>query len=430
MIRLLMVTVSLCLVSFAQAGPATDDFKLDLKGYDFSDYKPRECLAIETCLSLDEMTKRIITHNLETKGGAERVFMARHRVGIALGKIIPTINLNSALGFSVGDYTSAVSSLLGFAFPSNWYNWKGAKLQVEAQKQSYFALLANQRNSLENLSINILMSYERLKILRYYTKLVKRLIKRLFFQIERKNRKVSKEALGIVFNIKAKINIAKSQQKSTLMDMIAALRIALNWSDKEGPVNVSGFEKIPSLDNESVWLGKEFFAEVKFKSPELKNLHLLIRAATLNKKSVSFSFLHPGSSNSPFGLSYYYDIRLAKSKLNLINIEKEKVNRQLESVVAETINLQNTALAIYKKGLQARHSMLAPAESLVDNVYYLEEFFDLEKALRFFDYLIASDEVINSSRFVYLQALANKKRMLLKGPFYENLSSYLPEKAN
>ena len=43
-----------------------------------------------------------------------------------------------------------------------------------------------------------------------------------------------------------------------------------------------------------------------------------------HKKSVSFSFLHPESSNSPFGLSYYYDIRLAKSKLNLINIEKSK----------------------------------------------------------------------------------------------------------
>ena len=180
------------------------------------------------CLSLDTIVKNAQSNSFESQEYAEQVYQARHQIGKQLGRLVPQISLNLGAQTSAQDLWQVVPSLVGFIYPSNWYNWNEAKQLYEAQRYSYMTLIANHTNIAISLYINIHAQQHALRIASHYDKEISKSIAFVEGQIEDVGRFIDPEMMGILKSIQSRIQYSMEVTKNSISEMLPQLANATN----------------------------------------------------------------------------------------------------------------------------------------------------------------------------------------------------------
>lgn len=128
--------------------------------------------AKTTSYTLDEIVEFTKRLNYQVRADAFRVYKARNEVDVAMGKIPPYFNLHMALEIINQDYYTVASHLVGFLWPSNWYNLFEATELSRSKLFAYKAVVSNQINGVKNLYYEIAMVAAKKKLLEAQQKLI------------------------------------------------------------------------------------------------------------------------------------------------------------------------------------------------------------------------------------------------------------------
>ena len=319
------------------------------------------------------------------------------------------------------------SSLVGFVFPSHWYQWKESKYLAQAEKESYKTFLANRLNEIQNIYHNIHLIIVQDHILSHYHSKIKKIIKKVIYQKETLNRELDPEQLGILYTIRAQLSQRKKKVQFELKRLYPHIAYAIAYDRDWTKI---ALKKIPFTEeglDETLCVSEKIMNEISEKSTELKTINYLKVAARYAKKSYYVDFITPRGQGS-FGVGYKKRIKIATSKIHLLDIQSEKAQANLKLSLHNAIYKSNEAVRLYRNSIKMQVAMEGPMQSLIDNILNLEEVFDIEKALRFFDFSLEADTATNLNWHLRLIAQNHLDRLLWKGHKLDQINFLVSEK--
>ena len=386
--------------------------------------KKKQCKA-EQCLHLDEVVERAKKYSYSSKAKFGQMARARLRIQVKMASLFPSVNLMNTLSAATLNLT-AIPDLLGFLFPSNWYNWKESKLIYLAQRESYKALLANQVSGAQELYYYLHQELIEADIYKHYYKLMDDLIAYL----EQEQGSSDKNAYGISrikaldADIKVKALLLENDFKDTLplLAHMVALPINEDWDKSSVDILV-----LPDLSNKKKKDANIHFKEVTDVSPELKSIKYLLHASKYSYLSRKFQFLNPGPNTEvAFGLGYFSGLEIKKSNQGKIQNQFDQTQSQLKVNVHAMFLNYNTAIDTYKESIVGREATTYLMQSIFDRfkktgqVFFDELVDSISAALNF-------DLKKNRAQHYFLLSQIKIDRLLLSSKEYEDLDSYLPE---
>jgi hypothetical protein len=369
------------------------------------------------CFGLDELIKFTLSQGFASREKAEQVYRARLEINKKLSGLLPSLNIGRVVGAVQGNMFEVVSGCVGFIFPSRWFKWQESKKYAKAEVMSYKTLLANQVNMMETLYFNIHTYLINRDILAHYHGLLARIITYLERQKALLSRPVSDEHLGFLHTVQARIG-AKLVGVQSLLDSLTADLAALfvfegDWKLLEiARLDLPGIEISAAPHPDTLW------HLVESHSSELKGIEYMVGAAEKSLKARYFDFFDPNGGN--LGFSYVSDLKIGKSELTSVAIQKEKIQTNLRLALTQALNNQGTAISYYHNGWDQALSLQAVGKNLEDHIASYDPL-ELAKFSRFIDNAIEADMQINTSMHLFQITVNSLRRLLWQGHFYEQI---------
>ena len=388
-----------------------------LQKYDHFRKIEQKCTK-NNCLNMDQIITHGIEYGYDTNLEAERLYRARQQIGLRLGSLFPHFNLNNVIMISEKNFFQAAISFLGFIYPSNWFKWSATKRQAKAKEESFKMFLANRINQLEILYLNIHLLTRQQDILKHYKKQIIQVINKVIYQNKVLNRTIDAEQLGLLYLVKNRIQtqIATTSQNIglSLSELAYAISYARDWQE----LSLQRFTLI-IIKPKKYDLNKLILNSHQV-SPELKTISYLKKATSIQYKSLYFDFLHPESSLS-LGLKTIHTVKISRSKIRELDLQWHQTMDNIKlAMLTSTLNY-NHSNYIFKKVSAGKFSLEGPTQALIDNLFNINEVFDIEKPLRYFAFSREIDLQLNALLHLNLIAQSNIKRLLLKGKHYSNI---------
>jgi outer membrane protein TolC len=332
-------------------------------------------------LKLDPESVRdmLLSDNTSLRSQANRVLRARDQVNIARANLLPQINLGALLYASSPMFmVSAVSYLLPFLMPGNWFEVFKQKDLYKADKVAFKLARLNTYASAYSL---------------YHSILTDNLARQSMAEDVADLRQIEKIILvrtqtggaqpGDLENVQGQRSFAEARlhkMDALLVDELAAMRFTLALSlDRDirvtpDEVDVSMLEQLP------LQTAVDRVVEV---APEAVQLQYLIRAAKWDKWQRIFGFLSTPTASSvagadepasftslrvtgglSFGLGYFPTIKLSERNMTDLRIREDEMHLefarlletttlQLDEAKARVTNTQDAEVAL-RKAYQAK----------------------------------------------------------------------------
>ena len=383
----------------------------------FIDSKSRICEPPH-CFSFTQVIKNTLEAGFDSREKAEKVYQARLNVHNKVSAFLPSINLGAVMSLAQANFFSVIPSLVGFAFPSNWFAFKESNKLLDAEMSSYRTLLANQVTTVGSLYITIHNHLTNRDILIYYHDLISRAINYINKQEALLSRKVESEDIGYLQNMLARVEKQLLQVQSLIDDLLPELASLFNFKGDWQKIDIEALDF--SVPHEIIPTDPDSYLSLVIeKSSELATLKSLEKAAGLSRKSRYFNFLDPDSDG--LGFNYATKLKIAKSQQDQIGIRVERMENNLKLALIHALNAYNTAVESYKNGEQQIETLKPSAGGLSAHLLSFDDL-DLERIERYFENAIKADIQKNTSMHMFMQSIASLDRLKWKGDIYEDIA--------
>ena len=363
--------------------------------------------------------------NYDIRANAEKVYRARQRIRVAMGRLLPSLNFGTIMAGVQQDYFDLIPSLLGFLFPSNWFRWKESKLYFQAERRNYGVMIANEINAVESLAYRIhsVMVLEQV----YVTNLVK--VKKVV-EIAQKRAEAGEDTADMTLEFE-NIEIRMEHDLSVLRNEISkqlselansiALDLGTDWNQFQiAPI------RLPSLDHKDPLDADEIIDEIMKKSLERKAFAYLRMAAKYSKYNRAFQFLSPnGDVDGSFGFGYFAYVNIGRSNEREIEVKQEELDSNILVATRKAVADHNVALDLYQQstsGLKNAHDWYEVSVAKFEEGGQYEPM-EYVKAL---ESLLAFNSRVYQSQHYYLISKAQIDRLRWKRSYYRDLLKLAP----
>ena len=367
--------------------------------------------------------------NYSVRANAERVYRARQRIRVAMGRLLPSLNFGTIMAGVQMDYFDLVPSLLGFLFPSNWFRWKESKLYFQAERRNYATMIANEINAVESLAYRVHSIKVLEQIYVFYLGKVNGIV-----EVAKKRAAAGEDTADISLkfeNIALKmahdIDVLRNEtqkQQSNLAHAIA-LDLSKDWDNFDiAPI------RLPDLSNKRPMDSATILDEIFRKSLEIKAFAFLRKAAKYSKYNRSFQFLSPnGDADGSFGFGYFAYVNIGKSKEREIEVKQEELNSNLKTATRKAVADYNLALRLFKRSVSGFENAeswygVLDAKFKEGGEYVPAEYVDA------FESLLAFKSRVAQAQHYFLISKAQIERLRWNRSHYRGLLEFSPnEKA-
>lgn len=272
--------------------------------------------------TLDELISLSKRFNFQNKQKALEAYQSQRNVQVQVGKILPYLNLHMVLEVANQDYSSPISHLIGFIYPSNWYDLFEAKELSASQVSSFKSLVANQITSIENYYYAVSQFSKLLALYKEEQNTINAVVARIEKAIEAGE--MNNDGL-------LDIRLTKTELEKEVLDIQHSLRtMRLDLAKAVGIPSPywDGFE-LASIDFPNDFelpRGSEEQLDriITRNSFDLATWEYLIRASRENTESRKWRFFHPDTDAAgSLGFGRAADIDIGRSETFKL-IEKKK----------------------------------------------------------------------------------------------------------
>lgn len=298
-------------------------------------------------MSLGDIVESTKHNNYETKAAAERVFRARANINMAIGNLMPSLNFQTVLAGAQGDFFDMAASLIGFAFPSNWFKLDAKKSEFEAERYGYAVMLANQVNTVEVL-------FYRLQLMKSTIDLYETQLKSIAHIFDKVTQQVMIGEQLIDHQLRLdNLMILLEQDKALLGKAYAIIKYNLAFAIGLPPEEWNAFEIHPEtlldLSIVSNLSGDDIVDEVVSNSLELKEMMHLVEASKSSAKGRQFEFLSPGGQKeAALGFGYASYVAAGKSKTKELQVKETQFQANLHRATYKAVEEYNNSLTLFE----------------------------------------------------------------------------------
>lgn len=418
---------------------SVEDFEYALGGASkrFSTWDPNDtsyngqipCTASK-CVTLDEAVNSAVAQGFPSREGIETVYQARKRILVALGRILPRLEIDIGHAIHPAGIFDVFSNLLGFLVPSNWFDWRESKLIYKAEQSSYLGLLRDQVTDTEVLFYNLHRIAVDIEIYKYYAKNVGALVDNIR---QTANNSVSNEDVLQLENKLRELN-ADAAFLDSVLRSVDNYDIAYAMGYEPGeyesvnilPIDLPDLSSAPPIEAINAEL-----ESAKAQSDRLQTVRFLRRAAKYAHLSRIFSFLRTGGggAGTTIGISLGFDIigdvQIAESEMRRLDIVLKQVASEIEVIYRRTITNANGSVDVYKQYEEAKNANRELFLSVFDR-YNREGVLTTTNLLRAIDWAVKFETNRNFVQHYYLTMLSQRNRVTLAGPRYAGLEDRVP----
>ena len=393
----------------------------------YDDQKEQKCQH-EKCYTLKEIVRNIKKDNYDMRDKLETLVQARHNIKVKLGRIIPSFRMSMGVSAGLMDFT-AVPSLLGFLFPSNWFNWKESKLFYLAQRQSYKTLLANQIVSGVELYFILHKEFVETDIYSHYYDLIENLEKFFSSEMKKENSSISLSDIKRLEAFKSSSTITSILLQNDFKDTFPLIANLMAMPiDSRWDLASIDLHKLPKLDTFEKMDANAYYEKVINLAPEIKTIEYLLLAMNYTKKARKFSFLTPQAGvDDGFGFGYFSQLKVIRSKKRQLEVKKEKSASLLKVAIHALLLNHNAAIDTYNESIKGRKS----AQFLLDSMfkeYENTKKIDMDELIEVVRSALSFDLTRNFSQHYFFANKNKINRMFLEGEHFSHLDKLIPKK--
>ncbi len=305
-------------------------------------------------LNPDSLRKLVINDNLSILIAANRVHIAKDQVGIARGRLFPSLNLGTLL-LTAGNPTFAVANiefLVPFLVPSRWFDFFEAKYLRQAEKLSFRLMQLNTYASALSLYFTLMSDRDLKASLHNETETLR--------QIEQtvESHMIVGAAPEVDFKRaraqRALAEITESKVNDLLFDEVATLRHTLVESPETQftfePANsapstaesLSVAEAVPQAIEKSLELDQMYWLEKSSRVERWKKVFGFMSSSSLatsqaNPTSMAFNNLHMSAGFS-LGFDYFPSISLTNHNIYEQQLRQKEVKAELSETIESALN--------------------------------------------------------------------------------------------
>ena len=376
--------------------------------------------------SIAELVTQTQFADLKIRENAENLFQKHQSIKVAIGRIIPSLNLNLILNIFSESYLDVATSALSFLLPANWFRWKESKLIYEAERYSYVSLIANEINTIISASYRI--HYIK-SLFQMYTDYLAELYKVVLRQEAiYETGESNLQSLLSLKNFLIKIKTDRDTLELDLAQLKISLANGLGLPQEEWPSFDLEDLVLPNLADQKELDLSTFTSERLERSPEIINLDYLILASKFAMKTRIFEFMTPvASADSALGTGFPSYVRVQKSMTRQLKIRRKDTLRTLESGLKETALSFNTMIKLYKLNslaLANEHQIQYAIHAKIMN----DQTFKIEEIIANFEDLFRFRSRMLDAQHKFLIAQEQIRRFLLNPPHYDRLIELAPSK--
>lgn len=423
---------------YSLALPLCSEQKYKLGLFDFKADYPSECDANENCYKVDDLVKRALEFGLESRMEIQMLFQARSEVRSRIANILPQINvigvlstvITSAATRSPAIGTDAVIPLVGFLFPSRWFEIQSSRRLRDAEAESLNTLFADRAQAIQHFYFDIQTQIWSIRILEFYIHELERVVSHLHHQRIGTKRRASHEDIAVLENIRAGLmyDVAFVDNLSASYPRLASaigLDPARDWSFlRVEPHNIEEFGHV------NLHQYNEFYPKALELSTEIKNVSKLLAAAKEIKRSLYFDYFDPASGHD-LGFGNGYRLKIARSQIHVLNVLMLRTKMQLSTAIHSAINNYNDSITAYPGVEEGLNKLVILRHAVERHINDNKAPLDIMKFVRYFQY--AKDQALRfaQSYFIFKGAETDLNRYTWNGHLYDIVREYqkykLPE---
>lgn len=419
--------------------PLSAEKKYRLSLFNFKESYPSECdVHSENCYTVDELVKNALECGLESRAEIQMLFQARADVRVRVANILPQINvigvlstiITSAATRSPAIGTDAVIPLVGFLFPSRWFDLQSSRRLRDAEAESLNTLFADRAQAIQHFYFDIQTQIWSIRILEFYIREIESVVQHLYHQRIGTKRRASHEDIAVLENIRGGLmyDAAFVDNLSAAYPRLASA-IGLNpekdWSILR--VEPHDIEEYGHINQHQYG---EFFPRALLLSTEIKNVERLKQAAENVKRGLYFDYFDPASGHD-LGFGNGYRIKIARSQIKVLDVLLLRTKMQLSMAIHSAINNYNDSISAYPGVEEGLHKLSALRRAVEKHINDTNAPLDIMKFVRYFQY--AKDQALRfaQSYFIFKGAEADLDRYTWNGHIYDIVREYqkykLPE---
>ena len=369
-------------------------------------------------ITLEEALEKVLRANYDSQLKVERVYQAHHNVNVAIGRLLPSLNFSSIMALSTSPSFEVAASVLGFIFPSNWFNWRESTLYLRAQKTMYATLLANLANLTESI-------YYKIQLLKYSKDILNEYIARTKFILEEikiyfPDGSPVEQAIYETNNFLYKLNGDRNLLYATLRNVEYEFLFTLGENpDKWFDISLEPFP-LPDVEPRQPWETKDFLEEVYLKSQELETNRYLMDAAKFSTYARYFNFALPSTSvDSNLGFGYLSQIKVGKSRQRQFKILYKRTKARIRLQVEKTVQNYNLMLLAYRNAVITKANGERQVAFLLESLRKKKHFDD--NYLDGLSFALRGDINYLNVKHAVLTLDAQKRRLLWKSERYQQI---------
>lgn len=377
------------------------------------------------CYTMEDLVKQALERGLDSLEKIQLLYQARKDVKVKMGELLPQINPLSIATAAMDRNISidTVIPLVGFLFPSRWYEWKASRHLAEAELESVGSVFADRTQAVQHLYFDIQMQIWSIRILEFYIKEIEELIEFVKEQQRTGIRQVTDADIGILENLKGKLIYDRAfidALSAALPQLATAIGLSPNFDWSHLKIEPHNFDSLNHINRREY---QEFWPDALARSTEVKNVEYLIEATKDNKRGVYFDFFDPGSGNE-LGFGYGSRIKISRSKVEVLRLALRRTKMQLSNLIQNSLNNYNDAVGSFpgiENGLKYLDSI---SEAIEDHVNDTSVPLDITRIVRHFKYAEGQAIRYTYSYFTFRIAEADLNRYTWRGKFYDIAHEY------
>ncbi|UYL09283.1 TolC family protein [Bdellovibrio sp. SKB1291214] len=292
---------------------------------------------------------RLLENNIELAVQLNNVYKAKDQVDRARRNLLPGINLGAAIDNSMSFSLASVTMLLPFLLPSKWLDLRENQHLLNAQGESYYIAQLNTYSSAYSLYSTIQGDMELRQILQFQYENYKKIEDMIKMAVDAGMREKSE-----LLQVQAQTQLSKIQvsqmdvliltEKAAIRDMLA-LPLSTDIKIEAFHIGSSQAESQPLQTTVDQSLAR---------SPELRQLSSMLKAAEAAKWSAFWSFLTgatwgasrgptgafadaEGAGSASFNFGNFLILKIGNRELDAIRLQKKQIDQDQAKMVETTV---------------------------------------------------------------------------------------------
>jgi len=282
-----------------------------------------------------------------------QVYQAKAEVSVQMGKVIPHINFGALLSLGLQDFVSAAAGIVGFLFPSNWYDLEVARELYRAKQLKTEADIANILQSVEGLALQV----HALEMLNRIYEHHKATVEKFVAKAEEANR------LGELTDA-TYLKIMEFENAFERFHTVITSQLRAGYADLADLVGLpiegdawSHFRlaimDLPDLGDKEERDPADCEQAVFLNSRILKSFDHIYEARQADIESRRWRWLHPDAdSEDSLFLSTSARVNQGWALLREMWVQGEAAKSHLKNAIWQAVNQNNTAIQLYRSSRQ------------------------------------------------------------------------------